>query len=240
MRELPEVASPRPGVWSIPVPIPGSSLGWVFVYALVGETGTWLVDAGWDTPESREALEAGLVTAGTSLREVDAVLVTHVHADHFGLAGWIREHSDAWVAMHPADTAQVHDRYVDPEALLGRGDAWLRSAGVPEDVVAELGAPHALPGHVHPFDTPADRARELQAGHAEELEHVLETMADGATTAWEVATGMPWARPRQVLPAFDRRAAVSEVGAHLVRLEDEGRVACDRSRDVHAWWIVDG
>ena len=334
MRELPEVTSPRPGVWSIPVPIPGTSLGWVFVYALVGDAGTWLVDAGWDTPDSREALEAGLVTAGSSLPEVDGVLVTHVHADHFGLAGWIRAHSDAWVAMHPADTAQVHDRYVDPDALLGRGDSWLRSAGVPEDVVAalrdaslqvlanvvatepdravhhgqllvspigelrvvhtpghtpghvcidapgagvvftgdhvlvrvsplvghhpqsgpdplgdylrsldvvaDLGAPHALPGHVHPFDVPAERARELQAEHADELDDALAVVADGAATAWEVATQMSWARPWPDLAAFDRRAAVAEASAHLVRLEHEGRVACDRARDVHTWRAVDG
>ena len=47
-------------------------------------------------------------------------MVTHIHPDHYGLAGRIREASGAWISLHPADAALIHDRYDTPEDLLGR------------------------------------------------------------------------------------------------------------------------
>ena len=41
-------------------------------------------------------------------------MVTHIHPDHYGLAGRIREASGAWIALHPADAELIHDRYDDP------------------------------------------------------------------------------------------------------------------------------
>ena len=38
-------------------------------------------------------------------------MVTHIHPDHYGLAGRVREASGAWIALHPADAALIHDRY---------------------------------------------------------------------------------------------------------------------------------
>ncbi len=320
-RPLPSVEHVGDGVWSIPVPIPESAIGWIFVYALVGDDGVWLVDAGWDRPESRGALEAGLAEASVELSDVTGILVTHVHADHYGLAGWIREESDCWIGMHPADAAHIRDRYQDPTPLLEQGDRWLRSAGVPEDTVAtlrdaslrvlgnvhavvpdrdlrdgnvldspvgevrvvhtpghtpghlcfdlpshgavftgdhllqritpivgwhpqsdadplgdylgsldrivDLAAPRALPGHVHAFGEPAERARELAGVHAIGLDRVVGALADGATTAWEVARSAHAVR-WDALVDFNRRLAVADACAKLVRLEDEGRVSVDR------------
>ena len=66
------------------------------------------------------------------------VLVTHIHPDHYGLAGRIREASGAWIALHPADAALIHDRYEEPDDLLDRVGGFLRSVGAPEDEVATL------------------------------------------------------------------------------------------------------
>ena len=45
-------------------------------------------DTGWAVPESRAALEESLGEAGFSLSQVSQVLLTHVHADHSGMAGF--------------------------------------------------------------------------------------------------------------------------------------------------------
>ena len=134
---LPPVEQVRPGLWSIPVPIPDNPLHYVLVYAFDTDRGPYLVDAGWNTDESYAALTAGLQRMGTSVTDVQGVLVTHIHPDHFGLAGRIRDDSGAWVGMHPADIALFEGRYVETGPLLEAVDATLRMAGAPP---AEIGA----------------------------------------------------------------------------------------------------
>ena len=72
------------------------------------------------------------------MSDVQGVLVTHIHPDHYGLAGRIREASGAWIALHPADAALIHDRYEEPDDLLARVGGFLRRVGAPEDEVATL------------------------------------------------------------------------------------------------------
>jgi glyoxylase-like metal-dependent hydrolase (beta-lactamase superfamily II) len=84
---LPAVEEVRPGLWSLPVPIPAVPLGYVLCYAFEVTGGVVLVDPGWNASESLRALEAGLGVLGARLADVRGVLVTHIHPDHYGLAG---------------------------------------------------------------------------------------------------------------------------------------------------------
>jgi glyoxylase-like metal-dependent hydrolase (beta-lactamase superfamily II) len=104
---LPATEEVRPGLWSIGVPIPENPLGYTLVYLIASDRGPVLVDAGWDDDESWDALVAGFRAAGTDVANCYGVLVTHVHPDHHGLSGRVREASDAWVAMHDSDAATV-------------------------------------------------------------------------------------------------------------------------------------
>ena len=135
---LPPVERVRPGLWSVPVPIPNNPLRYVLVYAFETDKGPYLVDAGWNTDEAYDELCRGLVTAGFDISDVQGVLVTHIHPDHYGLAGRIREASGAWVALHPADAALVHDRYEEPTPLVERMGALLKRAGAPAEEVELL------------------------------------------------------------------------------------------------------
>ena len=65
-------------------------------------------------------------------------MVTHIHPDHYGLAGRIRETSGAWIALHPADAALIHDRYEEPTDLLERMGGWLRRLGAPASEIEDL------------------------------------------------------------------------------------------------------
>jgi glyoxylase-like metal-dependent hydrolase (beta-lactamase superfamily II) len=135
---LPPVERVRPGLWSIPVPIPNNSLRYVLVYAFETDAGPYIVDAGWNTDDAYNTLDAGLGQAGFEMSDVQGVLVTHIHPDHYGLAGRVREASGAWVALHPADAALIHDRYDDPEDLIKRVGAMLRRVGAPEDEAVSM------------------------------------------------------------------------------------------------------
>jgi len=104
---LPPTESVRPGLWSIGVPFPDNPLGYTLVYLIESDRGPVLVDAGWDDDESWDALVEGFRVAGTDVSDCYGVLVTHVHPDHHGLSGRVREASDAWVAMHERDAVTV-------------------------------------------------------------------------------------------------------------------------------------
>lgn len=136
-RPLPPVERVRPGLWSVPVPLP-IVLRYVLVYAFETDRGVYIVDAGWNTDEAFAALDHGLAQAGFSVADVRGVMVTHIHPDHYGLAGRIRETSGAWIALHPADAALIHDRYEEPGDLLDRMGAWLRRLGAPDDEIDGL------------------------------------------------------------------------------------------------------
>jgi glyoxylase-like metal-dependent hydrolase (beta-lactamase superfamily II) len=142
-RELPPVERLRPDLWSIPVPM-GGPLRYVNVYAFALEGGgLGLLDAGWDSDEGWTALTEGLAGIGGSVADVRGVLVTHLHFDHLGLAGRVREASGAWLAMHPADASIVASpTHRDPEAAVAAEVAFLVSLGAERaEAAADVGSP---------------------------------------------------------------------------------------------------
>lgn len=80
-------------VVTIPVPTP-FPVGPVNAFLLDGDPLT-LIDTGPQTPEAREALTAGLRSAGYAPEDLRRVLLTHGHHDHFGLAAWLGDASGA-------------------------------------------------------------------------------------------------------------------------------------------------
>ena len=136
-RALPPVEQVRPGLWSLPVPIPNSPLRYTLSYAFVGDTGVVLVDPGWDTPDGRRSLAAGLAAAGVVTGDVAGVVVTHIHPDHHGLSGWLREQSGAWIAMHPVEAETLPGR-VWRDRPITADPAWLGRHGVPDDDIPAL------------------------------------------------------------------------------------------------------
>ncbi len=133
---LPPVEQVRPGLWSIPVPVPNNPIRYILVYALELRNGAALVDAGWNTDEAWQALVNGLRVAGFAAGDVRGVLVTHLHPDHYGLAARVRAASGAWIALHHADASVLEERYGD--RFLARIRTLLTGAGVPAGELAEL------------------------------------------------------------------------------------------------------
>jgi len=92
-------------------------------YVLVEGTDLALVDAG--LPAHYDQLTAVLEGIGRSVRDVRAVLLTHVHLDHVGLAERLRQQTGATVWVHARDVpALAHPLRppadAKPEAGLGR------------------------------------------------------------------------------------------------------------------------
>ena len=72
-----------------------------------------VIDPGPDVPEHRQALEAALVD-----RRVTAIVVTHCHSDHVGLAAWLKELTGAPpVAWKPHGAVGLLDNADDLEVM---------------------------------------------------------------------------------------------------------------------------
>lgn len=128
-RVLPPVEMVRPGLWSIPTPFPGSPLRYVISYAVDYDGGCALIDTGWPASQAWDGLVGGLAEAGWSIGDVKAVLITHGHGDHMGLARRVREASGAWVAMHEADANPSFRPPADLAEFQRAGDEYLRQRG---------------------------------------------------------------------------------------------------------------
>ena len=75
-----------------------------------------------------------------------------------------------------------------------------------------------LPAHGAVTSSAAERATELLAHHADRFEQILERVAAGDSTAWEIAWNLTWTRrglPLSALNEVHTMTAVLEVLAHL-------------------------
>jgi glyoxylase-like metal-dependent hydrolase (beta-lactamase superfamily II) len=87
------------GVYRIPLPLPHDALRAVNVYAIESSDGIVLVDAGWALLGSEEALRDALSALHHDFTDLERLLVTHSHRDHFTQAIAIRREYGTPVAI---------------------------------------------------------------------------------------------------------------------------------------------
>jgi glyoxylase-like metal-dependent hydrolase (beta-lactamase superfamily II) len=148
--EFPPVEKVAGGVWSVPVPIIGNPLRYVLSYVIEHDAGFVMIDPGWSHPDSWQALTNGLGECEIPLSAVTAVLVTHVHPDHHGQSGKVREHSGAWVGMHPAEDAFL-ERRGNTMMMRDGMQFYLRWCGAPASHLEELVASRQHVGQMAPM-----------------------------------------------------------------------------------------
>lgn len=130
-KSFPPVEELESGIWSIPVPIPGSPLRYVLSYAISTPLGPVIVDPGWPGEAGWTALTDGLAEGGWDIEDVHGVLVTHAHTDHQGQSSRVREVSGCWIGMHDAD-ARILRGYADGSLVESCNLDWLVTSGVPD------------------------------------------------------------------------------------------------------------
>jgi glyoxylase-like metal-dependent hydrolase (beta-lactamase superfamily II) len=144
--------------------------------------------------------------------------------------GWrvelLRGHSDGHIVLHKGGVLIAGDTILDPiTPAIG-----LYPAGRPDPLgdyletlrrIEELDPRVAYAGHGVPIERPAERARTIAAHHRDRLDRALASLDGRPLSAYEVSLRLF----RRDLPAPQRRFAVAEALAHLVRLVGEGRAA---------------
>ena len=74
-----------PNLYLIKIPLPGSPLGWLNSYVIKGLDRNLVIDTGLNRRVCFEAMQAGLGEIEVDLKKTD-FYITHMHADHIGLA----------------------------------------------------------------------------------------------------------------------------------------------------------
>ncbi len=97
-----------------------------------------LVDCGWDTADTLEALEGHTRALDIQLGDIRHLVITHIHPDHYGLAGRLREMSKAELSFHRLERLYIESRYANADGLLGEMHEWLRLNGTPADELDKL------------------------------------------------------------------------------------------------------
>ncbi|MEI6372997.1 MAG: MBL fold metallo-hydrolase [Actinomycetes bacterium] len=123
------------GLWALRLPLPLEGLRYVVSYVREVPKGIVLVDAGWNTPQSWASLESGLAHIGYNVHDVQAVVVTHAHPDHLGLAGPIRQESGALICLHERDALLVPTSTTKLTDFLSSYRRFLTECGAPLDEV---------------------------------------------------------------------------------------------------------
>ncbi|HSB08266.1 MAG TPA: MBL fold metallo-hydrolase [Blastocatellia bacterium] len=109
-------------------------VGPVNVY-LIEEDPLTLIDAGPRDDASLEGLKSGLARLGHKLSDIKRIIISHAHADHYGLAQLIIEESGATAYIHEWDAPAVA---ADMDYRAYR--ALLASAGVPRETIDQMEA----------------------------------------------------------------------------------------------------
>ena len=127
-----------PGVHQLKIPIPDNPLGSLNSYLIQGDKGCLLIDTGWNTDEAFHRLEEELQAIGLWFRDITMIVITHVHPDHYGLAGRINQTSPTRFAFHLWEKALIESRYIHFKELQSKIGQFLRSHGIPEETVAPM------------------------------------------------------------------------------------------------------
>jgi glyoxylase-like metal-dependent hydrolase (beta-lactamase superfamily II) len=126
-----------PGIHLVEIPIP-VALRAVNCYVLKGREGATIVDTGFHTPQTELAWEAALSELGLGFGDVEKIVVTHFHPDHYGAAGWLQRRTGAPVLMPVTERPQVERTWSAASTAAERLAAFFSGHGLPPELGAAI------------------------------------------------------------------------------------------------------
>ena len=146
------------GLYRIPLPLPNDALTAVNVYAMTGEDGVDLVDAGMALDQARDRLADALGQLGYGLPDIRNFFITHLHQDHYTLAVQLRSTLRGQITLGEQERVNME---AIREVAEGRGEPGfiemlpaLGAAGLAEQVRAILAPGLANPRPKLEWDDP--------------------------------------------------------------------------------------
>jgi glyoxylase-like metal-dependent hydrolase (beta-lactamase superfamily II) len=119
------------GVYRIPLTLPLPDLKSVNCYALVSGGSLTLVDPGWASTTTERALAQALSDLGFALADVEQIIVTHTHWDHYTQALSLRDAYGTPVLVG-AQERHTLDAFAECAGVYPRQATHLRRCGAPD------------------------------------------------------------------------------------------------------------
>jgi glyoxylase-like metal-dependent hydrolase (beta-lactamase superfamily II) len=130
-----QVVKPRteriqPGIWRLKLPCPWPGVPHGNAWAMQRGAGLVLFDTGVGGRGRLRMLDIALAQAGFGVEDVELVVCTHAHSDHYGLAASICAQTGCELWMHPR-WEHIRLQADDPQAALDAPLEVGRMSGVP-------------------------------------------------------------------------------------------------------------
>ncbi|MGJ3237262.1 MAG: MBL fold metallo-hydrolase [Anaerolineae bacterium] len=136
-------------IYQLRLPLP-FALNHVNVYLLRGSDGWTIVDCGINWEQGRLAWEHAFAELDIADADIAGIVLTHVHPDHFGLAGWLQARASAAgrevdVIVSPREAQQTQDVWLGarPDFHLWLADNGM-SAEMAHAVDTSMGDTHTM------------------------------------------------------------------------------------------------
>ncbi|MEM7347391.1 MAG: MBL fold metallo-hydrolase [Chloroflexota bacterium] len=156
-------------IYQVKQPLP-FALKIINCYLLRGQSGWTIVDTGLNTPPARQVWQDAFSTLGILAGDIEQIVLTHTHPDHFGLAGWLQQFGQTDSYTPPVITSSH-------EARLAR-EIWIRNTGNFTERYNQFWANCGLPPEIHQgILSQSDAVRDQTFPHP----LTLETVESGET-----------------------------------------------------------
>ncbi len=126
------------GIHRLAIPTP-FRVGRVNAY-LIEDSPLTLIDSGPNSGKALDELEQGLRALGHAIEDIELLIVSHQHIDHFGLAGILARRSGAEVAALDALAPYLAGYGSEADADDAFAESLMLRHGIPPDIVTALRA----------------------------------------------------------------------------------------------------
>jgi glyoxylase-like metal-dependent hydrolase (beta-lactamase superfamily II) len=130
------------GIYQVQIPLP-FALRIVNCYLLRDGDGWTIVDTGINTPEGQAVWWGAFTALNIQPRDLRRILLTHVHPDHYGMAGWLQAlaaQQDHLLPVYTSPREMLQASTIWENYGSVRFGDWLISQGMPEEMARAVDA----------------------------------------------------------------------------------------------------
>jgi glyoxylase-like metal-dependent hydrolase (beta-lactamase superfamily II) len=124
-------------IYQVQLPLP-FALRILNCYLLRGHNGWTIVDTGLNTAQGRETWETALAALQIAPDDITQIVLTHVHPDHYGLAGWLQEKTAVPVRLSPRELQSAQEVWQSDGAWQPAVAHYYVQCGMPEEVATAV------------------------------------------------------------------------------------------------------
>jgi len=127
-----------PDIYQVRLPLP-FALNHVNCYLLRDPEGWTMLDTGLARTDIRAAWEEAFADLEIEPQEINRIVLTHMHPDHFGLAGYFQAITGAPVLISPRESELAREVWIENSWRLDAVAEYWRMGGIPlsvRDVIA--------------------------------------------------------------------------------------------------------